>query len=71
MQFQGRTVVDIEIDGVDPCDYPDFCDAYVSRAFYDDTGEPLTESELEEFTEVHSDMINEMAFEQCIGMSGS
>jgi hypothetical protein len=71
MQFRGRKVVDIEVDGVDPRDYPDFCDAYVSRAFYDDTGEPLTESELEEFSEANSDVVGEIAFEQCIGMSSS
>lgn len=71
MQFRGRTVVDIEVDGVDPSDYPDFCDAYVSRAFYDDTGESLTEAELDEFTEDNSDVVSEMAFEQCLGMSAS
>lgn len=71
MQFRGRTVVDIEVDGVDPRDYPDFCDAYVSRAFYDDTGEPLTDAELDEFTEANFDVVSEMAFEQCLGMSAS
>ena len=39
----------IEIDGVDMMDYPDFCDAYISYAEYDD-GTPLTDNELDGLT---------------------
>jgi hypothetical protein len=35
----------IEWDGIDESDYPDFCDAYISAADYD--GRPMTEEELE------------------------
>ena len=45
-----RKIVDIEIDGIDTKDYPDFCDAYISGACYND-GTPLTEEELEELNE--------------------
>ena len=36
----------IEVEGVDVADYPDFCDAYVAYAEHDD-GTPYTEGELE------------------------
>jgi len=38
---------EIEIDGVDARDYPDFCDAFISRAVWKETGAELTEDELE------------------------
>tara|TARA_B100000287_G_scaffold160065_1_gene150965 strand:+ start:5211 stop:5420 length:210 start_codon:yes stop_codon:yes gene_type:complete len=42
---------DIEIENINHNDFPDFCDAYVSKAMYNDpvTGEyrELTEDELE------------------------
>ena len=40
------TLVDIELDGVDMRDYPDFCDAYIESASFSD-GTPLTDSQLE------------------------
>lgn len=39
---------DIEVDGVDMNDYPDFCDAFISSATYE--GEELTEEELMELS---------------------
>ena len=42
---------DVEIEGIDFGDYPDFSDAYITKAMYDDpkTGEyrELTEDELD------------------------
>ena len=35
----------IEVDGIDPKDYPDFCDAFISSADYD--GKPMTEEQLD------------------------
>jgi hypothetical protein len=35
----------IEFDGIDYDDYPDFCDAYISNADYD--GVEMTEEQLE------------------------
>lgn len=52
-------VVDVEVDGIDPADYPDFCDAFVAAAYWADTGEALTEEELDalnadcSFAQVH------------------
>ena len=38
-------IKDIEIDGIDSRDYPDFCDAYISSATYE--GRELTLDELD------------------------
>ena len=35
----------IEVDGIDYADYPDFCDAYVASADYD--GREMTDEELD------------------------
>lgn len=36
----------IEIDGIDPRDYPDFCDAYIASADYN--GVEMTDDQLDE-----------------------
>ena len=41
-----KDIYDIEVDGVDTRDYPDFCDAYISDATYD--GEPISNELLEQ-----------------------
>ena len=38
-------IEDIEFEGIDPKDYPDFADAYISRATY--KGREMTEDEIE------------------------
>lgn len=50
----------IEIDGVDPRDYPDFVDAYVSHAVYTD-GTPLSDADLNQLMYDYSDMVHELA----------
>ena len=50
----------IEIDGVDPNDRPDFADAYISYAEYED-GTPLTDGELDELTSEMPDLVNQLA----------
>jgi hypothetical protein len=62
--LNGRNVVDLEVDGVDPNDYPDFCDAYFSHGVFEDTKEYLTDEELELLAENNGDVLNEMAFEK-------
>ena len=44
-----KKIDNIEIDGIDTKDYPDFCDAYISSADYD--GVPMTEEQLDELNE--------------------
>lgn len=61
--LNGKQVVDLEVDGVDSRDYPDFADAYFSYACYED-GTPLTEYELDKLTDLASDVLWEMAFDK-------
>jgi hypothetical protein len=57
-----RAVVDIEVDGVDSRDYPDFCDAYFCSAFYEDSGEALSDDDLILLDELFPEVLNEMSF---------
>jgi hypothetical protein len=61
--LNGKKVIDLEIDGVDSRDYPDFCDAYFSNGCYED-GTPLTDDELERLNDLASDVLWEMAFDR-------
>ena len=61
--LDGKKVVDLEVDGVDSGDYPDFSDAYFSSGCYED-GTPLTDDELDRLTILASDVLWEMAFER-------
>ena len=63
MELHGRKVVDVEVDGVDGRDYPDFCDAYFSYAVFEDTGEELDEEDMDLLNEVYPEVLNEMAYE--------
>ncbi len=38
-------ISDVEVDGIDTRDYPDFCDAFIASAFYDDR--EMTDEELD------------------------
>ena len=44
-----KLIDNIEIDGIDTKDYPDFCDAYIVSADYD--GKPMTDEQLDEINE--------------------
>jgi hypothetical protein len=59
-------VENIEIDGVDTRDYPDFCDAFISSANLISTGRELTEEELEFLTDTYPSLVNELAYESLI-----
>ena len=52
MTLNGCEVVDIELDGVNRRDYPDFVDAFVSFARWESNLEPLTEGECADLTVV-------------------
>lgn len=62
-----RLVINLEVEGVCPRDYPDFCDAFFTYGVYADTGEILTNDELDELTELNGDVVNEMAHGSFIG----
>ena len=61
-----RLIENLEVDGVDTRDYPDFCDAYLASATWIDSGEELTEDELIELGDTHPELLNEMAYESLI-----
>jgi hypothetical protein len=42
-------ISNLEFDGIDHEDYPDYCDAYITNADYD--GKPMTEEQLEEINQ--------------------
>lgn len=44
-----KKIDNIEVEGIDFKDYPDFCDAFIAYADYD--GKPMTESQLDEINE--------------------
>lgn len=66
MNLNGRRVVDVEIDGVDSNDSPDFCDAFFCSAVFLDTGDDLTAEQLNELGEKYPSVLNEMAMESLI-----
>lgn len=62
---QAKTILNvdydsIQIDGVDMDDYPDFSDAYISYAEFED-GTPLTQQEIEKFEEENYGIVNDLA----------
>ena len=59
-----KDVEDIEIEGVDSGDYPDFCDAFISSAYYQNR--ECTEAELEYLMDQYPEVVNELAFQSLI-----
>lgn len=49
----------IQINGIDLHDYPDFCDAYIESAEYEDDTQ-LTVEEIDDFTQENYGIINEL-----------
>jgi hypothetical protein len=60
--LNGKKVIDLEVDGIERGDYPDFCNAYFSSGCYED-GTPLTDDELDKLTDLAGDVVWEMAFD--------
>ena len=54
-------ITDVEIEGVDMVDYPDFCDAFISYGYY--IYRDLTELELDYINEFRPEFIQEKIFE--------
>jgi hypothetical protein len=49
MKMDYKKIDNIEVDGIDTKDYPDFCDAYIVSADYD--GVPMTDEQLDEIND--------------------
>jgi hypothetical protein len=65
VSFRSRIVINLEVNGVDSRDYPDFCDAYFSYAEWED-GTPLTDTELDRLTDERGDIVNAMAYDAIV-----
>lgn len=61
MRFDKTQITDIEIDGIDMGDYPDFADSAIVSAYY--KGEPMTEEEIEQLNN-DKDFVYEKVFEK-------
>lgn len=62
MKLDLSKVVDIECDGIDMADYPDFCDSCIKSASLDlghGNFRDLTESELDDINENHREFVYE------------
>ena len=49
MRIDYNLIEDVEVDGIDYADYPDFCDAFIASAIYD--GKPMSDEMLDELNE--------------------
>lgn len=55
-------LINIEVDGIDYSDYPDFVDAYITYAEHEN-GTPLTELELDDINSNHPDIVYDAVFD--------
>lgn len=61
MELELKQIDNIEVDGIDTKDYPDFCDAYISSADY--KGRKMTEDELDCLNDEHGEFVHEKVFD--------
>lgn len=63
--FNGLEIDDIEIDGVDTRDYPDFCDAYINNMWLVENGEvrEATDAELEDINDNERDFVYDEVYD--------
>ena len=59
MKLNNENVIDVEVDGIDMKDYPDFCDAYISFARFEKTGIALDEEQLYDLQDQNWEEFNE------------
>jgi len=53
----------VKIDGIDYKDYPDFCDAFIASAKYNN-GEPLSSDDCDAFMNEHTTVFYELVWEK-------
>jgi hypothetical protein len=61
MKLDLRKVDNMEFDGIDFADYPDFVDAFLVAADYD--GRELSEEEVDYINDEHYDFVNEQVYQ--------
>jgi hypothetical protein len=60
MKLDLNKVDNLEFDGIDFADYPDFVDAYLISADYN--GKEMTEEQIDYINDEHYDFINEQVY---------
>ena len=53
-----KEIIDVKIEGINTKDYPDFVDAFISSAYWKN-GAALTDEELNELNDNHTDFVYE------------
>ena len=61
MKLDLNQIDNIELDGIDTKDYPDFCDAYICYADY--KGREMTAEELDCVNDEHGEFVHEKVFD--------
>ncbi|WP_299523562.1 hypothetical protein [uncultured Lutibacter sp.] len=61
MKIDLKKLTDLEFDGIDMNDYPDFVDAFLSNAYYIDRD--LTDEELDYINDNEYEFVNENAYD--------
>ena len=60
MKIDFTKITNVQVDGIDPKDYPDFVDAFIDSADYD--GKPMSDEMLDYINDVHSEFVYECVF---------
>ena len=60
MKIDFTKIANVEVDGIDHNDYPDFVDAFIASAEYD--GRPMTDEEIDYINDVHLDFVQECVY---------
>ena len=69
MKLKNLNVIDVEVDGLDMKDYPDFCDAYISSATFECNKKPLTDNQLAELQDANPMEFHELLSEEFISIA--
>ena len=64
IKLRDREVIEIEIDGVDHNDAPDYADAFISGAIWADSGHPLDENDIYALEDEYPGLVYELLWDQ-------
>lgn len=59
-----KDITDVEVDGINHRDHPDYCDAFISSALWRSSLTPLTEAQLNQLNDKHSDFVYESVMDK-------
>lgn len=58
-----KLITDVEVEGINHRDHPDYVDAFISSATWKDTLEPLSEDELDVLNDKYNDFVYDCVIE--------